>query len=411
MRRLLGGAALVGALLLLGAPAALAAGEGSDDGAIEVGVTIPDLGDQQLDITNGQLRWSVNAESGAGAFFGGCNFLMAGVPGATGDAGSAKVWTEQDGLYRATDGAVRIDRPTSDGSRVTADWASRCSDRDGVTVTAGNNRVTEQHVVLDGGVGTADPQAGTAQIRWSGTFTVVFYGGMTYWWASDPMLTVSADGTARLTAAAGGYSTSMTDTAQWSRLADTTVTLAELSGVRLTDQGFSALPAYRGVAVATPAGAAAQARTGADWGSFPQDFVDFQGLTGQAAYWYSSGSAADERKPAGTLYASYDAAAALVPVAERPGGGAAQSAGVDDRAARTAAGGPAAAAAAVAPASDPLSVPAVATQTVTQARGALIPASVPVAAQTAAWGAAGLLLAGSGTIVGFRKGWLVLPGR
>lgn len=412
MKRLLAAAALTGALLFAAAPVALAADD--PDGSIEVGVTIPDLGDQVVSVGNGQLRWSLNAETGAGAYFGGCNFLMAGLPGTDGDAGGARVWTEGDGLYRATAGPVRIDRPTADGSRTTADWATRCTDRDGVTVTTGNNRVTEQQVVMDGGVGTADPAAGTAQIRWSGSFTVVFYGGMTYWWASDPVLTVNADGTARLTATAGGYATSMTDTSQWSRLPATTVTLATMSGVRLTGQGVTARPAYRGVAVSTPAGAAAQVREGDDWGSFPQDFIDFQGRTGQAAYWYSSGGAADARKPATTLYVSYDAASALVPTEERPpaqdtpaqggtGGGGGQGAGT----ARAAGQG---AATAVDP--DALTIPAVTTLTAGQARGDLIPAAVATpAGQAAVWGAAGLMLAGTGAVFGFRRGWLVLPWR
>ncbi|MDR0366341.1 MAG: hypothetical protein LBH68_05895, partial [Bifidobacteriaceae bacterium] len=45
--------------------------------------------------------------------------------------------------------------------------------------------------------------------------------------------------------------------------------------------------------------------TGADWGSFPQDFVDFQMLTGQSSYWYSSGGAADAKKPAKELAVSW----------------------------------------------------------------------------------------------------------
>lgn len=406
MRRALATLALSAAVMIGGAPLALAAD--GDDGSVEVGVTIPDLGDQKVTISNGQLRWGLNAESGAGAYFGGCNFLMAGVPGTDGNAGGAKVWTEGDQLYRATDGDVRIERPTTTGERTTADWASRCLDRDGVTVTTGNNRVSEQQVVMDGGVGTADPTRGTAQIRWSGTFSVVFYGGMTYWWASDPVLTVNADGTARLTATAGGYGTSMTDTSQWNPLAETTVTLAEMSGVQLTDQGFAVLPAYRGVEVTVPA--PGQVRTGADWGSFPQSFVDFHQLTGQAAYWYSSGGAADSRKPATTVYVSYDAEAALVPTEERPTvndtpAGGATSTGTTSR---TAASGTAAATTSTA--AETLTIPAV--TTVTQARGDLIPAgSSSPAGQATAWGAAGLMLAGSGTIFGFRKGWLVLPWR
>jgi hypothetical protein len=53
-------------------------------------------------------------------------------------------------------------------------------------------------------------------------------------------------------------------------------------------------PDYLGVEVTPVSGT--QTRTGDNWGSFPQDFVTFQGLTGQSSYWYSSGGAADPKK-------------------------------------------------------------------------------------------------------------------
>lgn len=39
-----------------------------------------------------------------------------------------------------------------------------------------------------------------------------------------------------------------------------------------------------------------QSTTGPAWGSFPASFVDYNLLTGQSSYWYSSGGAADQKK-------------------------------------------------------------------------------------------------------------------
>lgn len=409
-------ATLAAGLLLGTAPAASAAPTApAGDDQIDITVTVPDRSGLPFTVSDAAFRWSVNTEMGSGAYFGGCNFLMAGVPGADGDAGKARVWSATDGLYRAVQDDVRVEKPGPDGAFAPATWANRCQDRDGTTVTTGNGLSTETQVVLEGGTGRVDPGAGTATVRWSGTFSVVMYGGMTYWWASDPVLTVAADGTARLTATAGGFGTDMADQSRWQRLDPTTIVLAELRGVDVgaDARGFAGLPAYRGVTVSGPG--TAQVRDGADWGSFPQSFVDFQRLTGQAGYWYSTGGAADARKPATPLYVSYDADAALTPADERP---AATPAGPTS--ALTAAGNrvvPRATtptASGVLAAADALAqVPGVTATTVGRALPGLVPAAAGAAGggERAAWGVTGLLLAGSGTVIGFRRGWLVLPWR
>jgi hypothetical protein len=415
VRRTLALAALAAGLLLGTAPVASAAAAGDDQ--IDITVTVPDRSGLPFTVSDAALRWSINTEMGSGAYFGGCNFLMAGIPGADGDAGSAKVWSATDGLYRAMAGDVRVEKPGPDGTFAPATWANRCQDRDGTTVTTGNGRSTETQVVLEGGTGRVDPGTGTATIRWTGTFSVVMYGGMTYWWASDPVLTVAADGSARVTATAGGFGTDMADQSTWERLDPTTIVLAELRGVDVAadDRGVSGLPAYLGVAVQAPAGSVPQDRRSAGWGAFPQSFVDFQGRTGQAAYWYSSGGAADARKPATPLYVSYDADAPLTPADERPG--AAPAGGASSL---TAAGNrvvprvTAPAASGVLAAADALpQVPGVTATTVGRDLPGLVPGTDGAAAggERAAWGLTGLLLAGSGTVIGFRRGWLVLPWR
>jgi hypothetical protein len=245
------------------------------------------------------LAWSINDESGGGAYFGGCNFLSAG---AAGNTGSSRVWTEADGFYSAASGNVSIEKPTSDGGWVAPTWATKCRDAADAAVTTAVGSTTGNRVVLAAGEGTVDLDAGTASIEWEGSFTVVFYGGLTYWSASDPVLTVSADGTGTLTATGSGYGASMDDPNVWVPLTPQPIVLADFEGITLTDAGFTLAPEYRGVAVT----GVTQTQTGADWGAFPQSFVDFQQLTGQSSYWYSSGGAADPKKPAKPLTVGWE---------------------------------------------------------------------------------------------------------
>jgi hypothetical protein len=389
------------------------------DGRIPVTVTVPDLGEGTVTLDDAVLRWSLNAETGAAAYFGGCNFLMAGVPGATGDTGGGRVWTAGDGLSRAAPGWVGIARPLADGSLAPATWDTRCQAPDGTTVSTANGLTTGAQVVLSDGQGTVDPGTGTARVEWTGTFTVVFYGGLTYWWASDPVLTVAADGSARLTASAGGYGTSMQDMSQWVPIPETEIVLADLADVdgvaAAGSDGMVATPRYRGVQVQVPAGSSAQVLDGASAGSFPQSFVTFQGLTGQAAYWYSSGGLADSRKVASDLAVSWSASSQVVPrtpttVARAETGGVVPASSVLGTGGRSAGG-------ALPAGSEVLAalptVPTAQVRTVGLAGADLVPGAVAgtSADERVAWGTSGLLLAATGAVIGFRRGWLVLPWR
>lgn len=243
-----------------------------------------------------ELRWSLSTEANSGAYFGGCNFLSAGKAGNT---GSSRVWTEADGFYAGSAGNVSVEKNTPAGV-AQATWATKCQTATGGTVAVGGT--TDSTGVFAAGSGTVDVAAGTANIAWDGDLTVTFYGGLTYWTLSDPVLTV-ANGSGQLTATASGYGTSMDDQSQWVELAPEQIVLADLSDVTVDADGFIATPDYLGVEV-TPA-SGAQTRTGANWGSFPQSFVDFQAKTGQSSYWYSSGGAADPRKVAAPLAVSW----------------------------------------------------------------------------------------------------------
>jgi|GEM_PF-540467 len=251
-----------------------------------------------------ELTWGMNLETGAGAFNGDCNYLSAGKAGNT---GTSRAWTEADGFYKSTEGNVSIIKAAAGGGTTAASWATRCMTADGSKVSPmGTDKVSHNQVVFSAGTGTVDPQNNTASISWDGSFTSVFYGGLFYWSASNPTLTVNSDGTATLKATLSGYGASMEDTSVWEPLAPKTATLATLKNVDVTEDGFTVAPEYAGVTLPASFN---QVTTGAHAGSFPQDFVEYQLSTGAASYWYSSGGSADARKVATPLSVEYTAEA------------------------------------------------------------------------------------------------------
>ncbi|RWZ64544.1 hypothetical protein ELQ92_07245 [Labedella populi] len=312
----------------LSAGTAVVASTDPDDDGVPIDVRVPEAtepptpGDATVD--DAQLRWGLSREASGGAFAGGCNFLSAGVAG---DSGGARVWGADDGLYASRSGDVTIVKATSGGEWEEASFATKCLDAAGNTVTAASlTSSTDSQVVFSGGTGTIGDDR--VDLRWTGAFTVAFYGGMTYWSASDPILTVDAEGTGRLTATLSGYGTSMEDMSKWEPIPGRTVVLAELRDVPLADGGFQILPEYLGVAAP---GAGQVERTDANapfWGSFPASFLGFQKLTGQTGYWLTSGGQRDPAKPATLLTINADARApAIVPTTGGSGGGSGTTSG------------------------------------------------------------------------------------
>ncbi|GAB2620372.1 hypothetical protein [Pseudactinotalea suaedae] len=415
--------ALAAAVLALGPVLALAGAAAAD--GVTVVVDIPD-GDSELRVTDAQLRWGLNAETGSGAFFGGCNFLSAG---AAGDAGGARVWSDADAtgpgaLFRTRDGAVRIEKPDADGGWQDLTWPDRCQDGTGRTVTSdGGDLGTGVVAVIDGGEGTVDLDAGTARIQWRGSVTVVFYGGLTYWWLTDPMLVIEPDGTGTLTATIGGYGTSMDDLTRWERLSPVPdVVIATLSGVELGETGMATVPVFDGVQVQVPDSVQPQRRDVEGWGSFPQEFVDAQVRTGQAAYWYTSGGLRDSAKTPTTMWVSYEASTPLPstpppPSTPEPSAGGAPAPGTADGFPGSSGAG-----AGGVPPSGISTPPVLADEPTLQApTGQLVsaptwlaPGLIPSAAPATSndllpLGVAGVLGLSSIALVGFRSGWLVLP--
>lgn len=263
-------------------------------------------------VTGATLSWGLSNEQGGGAFFGGCNFLSAGTAG---DTGSSRLWTEADGFYKTTDGNVTVTKPNASGVQTAPTWSTKCETPQGTAVSASSTTsLSLNQVNLAGGVGTAS-STGAGTVQWTGSFTSVFYGGLTYWTATNPKLVVDAAGNGTLTATASGYAASMEDSSKWEAIPPRTITLAKLTNAALDADGFTSTPAYLGVEVTTQG--TAQTRTGPSWGSFPQDFVDFQYLTGQSSYWYSSGGSRDAAKPASPLtVGGYATATPTVTVSE-----------------------------------------------------------------------------------------------
>ncbi|MGQ4527140.1 HtaA domain-containing protein [Dermabacteraceae bacterium P13136] len=278
-------------------------------------LTVPAAHAESAPVNDATFSWRMSDEAGGGAYFGGCNFITAG---AVGNTGKSKVWKQEDAdkWYKTAEGNVTITTPNG-----TPTWDTKCLDESGKKVTTRAGSTTGAKVNFSKGKGTVDVAANTADITWEGSASVVFYGGMTYWSFSNPHLVINSDGTGSITATGSGYASSMADTSKWEKLPDEQIVLANFKDAKVTETGFTATPLFKGVEVDidTKKGMA-QSRKGEGWGSFPQEFVNFQLKTGQSSYWYSSGGAADPKKVAAPVTLSWsapEAAPAEPPAADK----------------------------------------------------------------------------------------------
>lgn len=294
--------------------AGTAAGAVAASGVVALGVVAaPTAHADTVTIDDAELRWGVSNEVNNGAYFG-FNLMSAGKignPGAGGRqltlADEGETWDNgEDAGWTNNVGDVTIEDLQADDSYAPTTFDGTRQNKSGAAVTVFNQNFAETQAVFRNGTGTIDPDQGTASIAWDGDLTVLFYTGMTFFYLSDPELTVATDGTGEVTATVGGYGSDMDDMTQWTALEDQELTIATLDDVTVTDSGIEVTPDYLGVEYDAPAGGTPQSRTSASWGAFPQDFVDFQQLTGQSSYWYSSGSSLDANKVAAPIEISYD---------------------------------------------------------------------------------------------------------
>ncbi|WP_176387109.1 LPXTG cell wall anchor domain-containing protein [Leucobacter sp. 7(1)] len=231
-----------------------------------------------------RLEWGINSVYQSPSPGGtGCSFFSAG--------------TQLE--FAAESGDVRIVKRAEDGSSVPVTKNSICLGKPGTELG--------QRMQFNGGSGQIDPVAGTGTLRWSGAVTANGYGGMVPWWIQDPALTFSGDGTAVLTATAGGWASSMENPTEMSPLRPRAVTVATFSNVELGADSLSLTPDFGGVdyfKLSDPADPASPRATQStvnkgnpEWGSWPESFVDFHYETGLESYWHSSGSGGDGEKP------------------------------------------------------------------------------------------------------------------
>lgn len=268
-------------------------------GSVVAGIglhALPDAARAETTPVNGvNLSWQVNEETGGGAFYGGCHFLSAGT---VGDAGSSRVWSADDAsqLYRTSSGNVTITKPDASGKHVEPTWETRCKDANGNTVNGRPGSTTGNRVNISGGTGQIDPATGDGTIQWQGSFSIVYYGGMTYWSITNPKLELKG-GTGRLTGTASGIGADMEDPSRWEVIPTRDIDLATISNPVSLKAGVTQIDTdYAGVRISGNSNLAPQDTSGAGWGSFPQSWVDYNVLTGQSSYWYHSGAPADPKK-------------------------------------------------------------------------------------------------------------------
>jgi hypothetical protein len=242
--------------------------------------------------TTATLEWGVNTVHQVPAANGACALFVAGIADGTEDQ------------YAAESGDVVIFKRTADGQAIRADRDTRCVD-----VGGGESG---QRALFTHGTAVTDPASGGTTISWTGAVTIYSYGGLAPWYVQDPVLTVDpTTATARVVAEVGGYHASHVPPFTKTPLApETGVTVLELSDVSVVDGQVTGTPVYTGVdyfplSDAADPGSARSADSAipaevkardAEWGSWPESFVDFQYRTGLSSYWHSSGLAADPQK-------------------------------------------------------------------------------------------------------------------
>jgi len=257
-------------------------------------------------VSDAVFHWGINNEVSNRAFAPGTyNFMSAGKAPKTSGAD-----TISEGEWSATDGNVTIEKKQADGTSYgTATWAGlKTTPTGGSIPSPSSGQFSGHRVAIAAGTGTLDAEADNADIQWDGDFTVAFYSGMTQFYVTDPHLVVEG-GVGSVTATLSGYGSDMNEPDVFVTLPATEVTLADLSGVDVTDTGIEVTPDYLGVTANLPETATPQSTTGNSWGAFPESMIGFQLLTGQSSYWYSSGGATDAFKVALPISIGYTAVA------------------------------------------------------------------------------------------------------
>ncbi|EYT56956.1 hypothetical protein H483_0116365 [Dietzia sp. UCD-THP] len=258
-----------------------------------------------VELTDAEFRWGLSRQSSGPSHGPGLNFLSAGDSSAA-LAGAGATITEQ--TWRATSGHVTIEKRSANGGTATATWAGTQTDQAGTPIRdASSSRYSGLEMVFGKGTGTVDAASGTAEIRWKGTASVLYYSGLVFLSLTDPVLTVTPT-KATVTATLGGRRSSQDNPEVSTPMPSRTVVLANLPRNRVElggKKGFSVTPEYLGVTYSAQTGENPQTRDGAHWGAFPREFVDFAADAGSGGFWYSTGTS-DNTKPALPIAVSWN---------------------------------------------------------------------------------------------------------
>ena len=256
-------------------------------------------------LTGAEFRWGLTRQSSGPSHGPGLNFLSAG-DASSALAGAGATITEPK--WKATSGGVTIEKRTAGGAAATATWPGTQTDQSGTPLRdAASSKYSGLEMVLDNGRGTVDAESGTAEIEWDGTVSVLFYSGLVFLSISDPVLEVTRT-SARVTATVGGRQSSMDNPEVSVPIPSREVIIADLprEGVDLgREKGFSVTPEYTGVRYSAKSGETPQSTSSSNWGSFPEEFVDFTADAGSGPFWYSTGTS-DDSKPALPVAVSWD---------------------------------------------------------------------------------------------------------
>ena len=256
----------------------------------------PEPAAKKIRIKGAKFLWGLSNESSNRGYAPNTyNFFSAGKiknPG--------KSRTIRKGEWKRRTKRVVIQKRKPKGGFRVATWKGLRTRPNGKPLGAPTAGTFSRHrVLIKAGKGVANPKTNTARVNWKGKFTVLYYSGYTFYYVSNPTLTVKR-GRGTVKATLGGYGTSRNDPSQWVKLPNRRVVIARLKGVKVTKKGLLTTPKYRKVKYTPPKNApgSKQVRKGKNWGSWPRAFVNYQQRTGQHSYWYSSGSATDRFKRA-----------------------------------------------------------------------------------------------------------------
>lgn len=266
------------------APAAITVTYGIDEGL--------GTGDDIVSVSGASFEWGFNNTIQTPWPFAGaetCHFMSAGS-----SDGSAETYASSDGNVTVLKELVDDEGSTTVGQPT---FEERCS-RD-------EANLINQKVLWSGGSGTLNRTTGAATIDFVGTLSINFNDFRTPIHITDPVLTVDADGVGKLVATVSGYAGSQESDDR--ALLDPVigVTVADLTGVDTSGDGFTASPEFEGVEVTVvtnwpdepaetdtfPTQAVKEGKGDGNWGSFPESFVDFAYRTGLNSYFHSSSTA------------------------------------------------------------------------------------------------------------------------